>query len=434
MRDAEKILQTYIEHILKLQEEHRQVPLTVEELNLVASELGLTSSEIQFIDSKFKDYLFRGQGFIRYKNWDRAIEDLEKAVILKPLHLDVLFGLAEAYKNRWLEKGKKQDKQKALLYAERTLQSDARHEGALFMISQINRLKPRQRHGEAWKRLGLVAFVIAFLLFLTYVFLLTWNPFEQKKKIKEETVLPEIVEKPSEKSPKEKQIQVEILPIQEAEGFTVETEISLLQQQGNNWIYNLRLGLINTKYNVENLIVKLSLLDEGGKSMFETELDLVNDETAEMYQGDFLPVIQIIKMPQINQSLQKARLTVVSIERFPPDLDADLKLIDVKWEETAKKTDLKVHERYQVIEPEPDNFEHTLTWEFINQSKQDIQSLEVQVDWFDKENRLMHSEHLVWVENLSPIFKPQQKRAFKGTFLIPLKRSDYDRYEVSVVK
>ncbi|NJO01532.1 MAG: hypothetical protein HC880_07450, partial [Bacteroidia bacterium] len=67
---------------------------------------------MDYIDRKFQDYLHRGQGYIRYKNWDRAINELQQAVNLKPLHLEALTELADTYRQRWHQVKAKYDHDK----------------------------------------------------------------------------------------------------------------------------------------------------------------------------------------------------------------------------------------------------------------------------------------------------------------------------------
>ena len=98
--ESQNILRKYIESILKLQEENKNSPLSLDELNQLHQELGLSREDLNFIDKKFQDSFQRGLGFIRYQDWNRAIEELEQAIVLKPLHIEVLYRLAEAYHGR----------------------------------------------------------------------------------------------------------------------------------------------------------------------------------------------------------------------------------------------------------------------------------------------------------------------------------------------
>ncbi|NJL14870.1 MAG: hypothetical protein HC913_18965 [Microscillaceae bacterium] len=133
----EKRLQTYIEQMLKLQHEHRHGPLRVEELERLAAELGLSQAEQDFIDQKFEDYLYRGKGFLRHRNPEAALAELKQAVLIKPLHRDALYYLAEAFYQKSLTSGRNSNREEARHYAERCLQSDARHEEALRLLNRL---------------------------------------------------------------------------------------------------------------------------------------------------------------------------------------------------------------------------------------------------------------------------------------------------------
>jgi phage shock protein PspC (stress-responsive transcriptional regulator) len=139
MSESDDMIQAYINKVLKIQQEQRQRPLNVDEMNRIAEELGMSESDRAFIQKKLKDYVARGQGYSRYEDWDSAIEEFEQALALNPFNVDVLYGLANAHKHRSMLKKNKDDINWAKGYAKRALQINANHDASLKLVSELNR-------------------------------------------------------------------------------------------------------------------------------------------------------------------------------------------------------------------------------------------------------------------------------------------------------
>ncbi|MCU0448034.1 MAG: PspC domain-containing protein [Microscillaceae bacterium] len=139
MSESDDMIQAYINKVLKIQQEQRQRPLDVDEMNRIAEELGMSESDRAFIQKKLKDYIARGQGYSRYEDWDSAIEEFEQALALNPFNVEVLYGLANAHKHRSMLKKNKDDVNWAKGYAKRALQINANHEPSLKLVSELNR-------------------------------------------------------------------------------------------------------------------------------------------------------------------------------------------------------------------------------------------------------------------------------------------------------
>ena len=88
-------LKTYIEQILKIRQTQESV--SDEEMQKIALELGLSSADLLKIESVFNDSLTRGKGFMKFKEWNSAIKELEYAVILKPNNVLALQALTLCY-------------------------------------------------------------------------------------------------------------------------------------------------------------------------------------------------------------------------------------------------------------------------------------------------------------------------------------------------
>lgn len=139
MADSDDIIQAYINKVLTIQQEQRQRPLDVDEMNRIAEELGMSDADKALIQKRLKDYIARGQGYSRYEDWDSAIEEFDQALTLNPFNVDILYGLANAYKHRSLLRKDKEDVNRAKMFAKKALQINANHEPSLKLVSELNR-------------------------------------------------------------------------------------------------------------------------------------------------------------------------------------------------------------------------------------------------------------------------------------------------------
>jgi phage shock protein PspC (stress-responsive transcriptional regulator) len=139
MNESDDMIQAYIQKVLRIQQEQKQRPLDEYEMQRIAEELGMSSDDFAFIQKKFKDYLARGQGYSRYEDWDSAIEEFEQAIVLNPSNVDVLYGLANAHKQRWMTRKDKEDFNKAKNYAKRALHIDPDHDASYKLTSELNK-------------------------------------------------------------------------------------------------------------------------------------------------------------------------------------------------------------------------------------------------------------------------------------------------------
>jgi phage shock protein PspC (stress-responsive transcriptional regulator) len=139
MQDSDNLLKSYIEKVLKLQQEQKQRPLDEGEMRRIAEELGLSDNERAYIKQRFNDYIARGQGYSRYEDWESAIEEFEQAFELNPASVDVLYGLANAHKNIWLHTRDKDILQRAKDFVKRALQIDPNHEASFKLAGELNK-------------------------------------------------------------------------------------------------------------------------------------------------------------------------------------------------------------------------------------------------------------------------------------------------------
>lgn len=430
----EKILEAYIAQVLKLQAEHRQVPLQVEELNRIAGELGLSEAELDFIDQKFQDYFYRGKGYLRHHNFDKAIEELSQALLIKPLHIETLFGLAEAHLFRWQHTHKKTDKQAALEYAERCLEIDARHEGAFLLIGRLENkhiVRKKRAYQVRWLMVGLIT---TSALALISLLVISFYPFKStlENKLKTENKPSTIKESILE----DLNLKTSIYQEENARGLKLYTETSLLKKTSEGYAYELMGTITTEKFEIEELVLQIELKDQQQKTVWVELLTVQEQEQAILEPGDALPLKVLIRNASLNTSLKEALIKVYKIKRYPYEASEEPnRVLTLTWAEVkALDAELIMAERSQTIRTEPETFSHEIVLSYTNKSKKMIKKLQIQIKWLNKELQLIHSQNLDLLQLTDPAMPPNQRRLVQGRFLIPYKYTDYLTYEVEVLK
>ena len=130
-------LKAYIEQALKIRQTQENV--SDEEMQKIALELGLSSTDLLKVESTFNDSLTRGKGFMKFKDWHSAIKELEYAIVLKPNSAEVLQALALCY--TYVAALEKDDEiyEKAKQTVKNALLADPTHEYSFMVSSQLNK-------------------------------------------------------------------------------------------------------------------------------------------------------------------------------------------------------------------------------------------------------------------------------------------------------
>jgi hypothetical protein len=160
----DEIFRQFIAKALEVQAENDAKDLSEEEMRQVAASMGITPADLE---TAYNAYWQRGSGFARLRNWDDAIEELKQAAALKPSQPRVLYALADAHRQRWLQTRQPADQTQAVALANRCAELDPNHFEALKLISELKsspRSGPRTpavprpaREGRVvWRVLGLV--------------------------------------------------------------------------------------------------------------------------------------------------------------------------------------------------------------------------------------------------------------------------------------
>lgn len=168
MNPEESIVSQYIAKVMAIQESHLNRPLDAHDLKLISEELNLSEEDIALINMEFKGYLHRGIGFMKYKNWRSAVEELDQALALKPYHYGALVSLSAAYEQLFYKDKDKKFKEMALSLSRRCLQVDPSNEDAVRIITNLEMDKKQRIRKKAnswvWKGavvMGLLGLILA---------------------------------------------------------------------------------------------------------------------------------------------------------------------------------------------------------------------------------------------------------------------------------
>lgn len=427
MQDFDKILESYVSQILKIQGEKQKEVLSETDLDQIASDLGLSGEEMEHINEKFAAFLIKGQGFARYKNWDKAIEELEPAVLLKPIHTEALFGLADAYRNLFLLHRKKEDKEKALYFAERCLKVSYRHEACLFLISQLSTLSPKKTKKFKTYILSLLAFF--FLVTILWFWIWSpWGPSPAGRKVKKVVYVKEISQNLD--------LPVFLLPFKNTPSLELSTEVSFIKKTKEGFVYEFKGGLVNQTFEVSNMEISFVLKDIQGKQLLTEKKTFLSDDVPEMRPGDFLPLSFRFQIHPQSLIPKKAEIQIDKIKKLKPNGYEAQPAIPVLWENSIRQRDvnLLLYQRSQVVIPESDQFEHLLVLAMENNGKKAIQKLSGKILWFDLEEKLIHEEKIDFLSQEEPLFGKGQRRTFSYRFKIAYKSSDFAKYKLFITE
>ena len=169
MENQDSIVSQYIAKVMVIQETHQNRPLNEQDLQLISQELNLSEEDIKIINQEFKGYLHRGIGFMKFKNWPSAIDELEQALCLKPYHYGALVSLSAANEQLYFHKKDKKLKERALDLSRRCLQVDPSNEDALRIISnlEMDRKGRLKQSANSWAFKGVVVFSLLGMVLAT---------------------------------------------------------------------------------------------------------------------------------------------------------------------------------------------------------------------------------------------------------------------------
>lgn|GEM_PF-1060821 len=135
--NQDEILRSYIERVVALQNE-RHHALDINDLKGIAREIGMSEEDILAADRAVEMHVERGLRHGVHGQWAAAIAELAAAVALNPAHLRALYGLAVAYKERWMSDGHEEDRRQAMQHARQCLQLYPGHDPAHLLLNDLD--------------------------------------------------------------------------------------------------------------------------------------------------------------------------------------------------------------------------------------------------------------------------------------------------------
>lgn len=137
------IIAAYLTQVSALQERGED-PLSTQELQRIALELGISTAEIERAELAAQDHQHRAEQFLQRQLFDDAIVQLQAAVVLRPMDEQLIMQLADAHFHRWQHSKQTDDHEAASRLARQVLVVDANHHRAYDLLGalQLERRAP----------------------------------------------------------------------------------------------------------------------------------------------------------------------------------------------------------------------------------------------------------------------------------------------------
>lgn len=171
-------IENYIQRVTELSQLGQKIPSN-NELNNIASELGITEAEILSAKKQSEAHFIRAQGYCNLNHWHDAIEELQEAVAFNPLNLEMLHLLALAHFGRWHDQHQRQDEQQMKMRIKQCLEIQPDHEASLKLLAKLDKAI-RQRQYQVMTIASLFSIVIGSIIGYFWVNNITFNLFSQK--------------------------------------------------------------------------------------------------------------------------------------------------------------------------------------------------------------------------------------------------------------
>ncbi|MCU0438163.1 MAG: OmpA family protein [Raineya sp.] len=160
----------YVHTVFKLSHDETKPLITDERIRQKALEISITDEEWDALIAEFNDFFARGQTHLKHNNPTDALEEFEHALSLNPHESETLYFCAECHYQLWKQNKSKQHKNKAIEFAEKSLEKNPKHNKAASIISQIQEAeknKPKKDYSGLIKSVIWIA-VLSTASFLAY--------------------------------------------------------------------------------------------------------------------------------------------------------------------------------------------------------------------------------------------------------------------------
>jgi tetratricopeptide (TPR) repeat protein len=171
-------IENYIQRVTELSQLGQKIP-SDEELNKIASELGITEEEIIGAKKQSEAHFIRAQGYYNLSHWDDAIDELQEAIAFNPLNLEMLHLLTMSHFGRWQEKHYNQDIQQIKLRIKQCLEIKPDHEVSLNLLSNLDKAQRKYQYKKVAiaSAISIIAGSIIGYFWLNNI---SFNPFSKR--------------------------------------------------------------------------------------------------------------------------------------------------------------------------------------------------------------------------------------------------------------
>ncbi len=446
----------FVKKLLAIQQEKQNKPLSKDEQQEIAAQIGLSDADWQTVQDTYKAHLLRGRGFLSHQNYDDAIEELEQANVLDYNSIETTTTLAQAHFERFNEFQNIKDKEDAIWYSEICLTQNPSHTPSLKMISELKRKERRRQNNIVARRktsfeknLHIVIPMIIIFGVLTFMFLSNSPSSKYEEFTTPEILITEKVNtnQQTEKSnldyfdANEYEIPVEVTD-PKLKNLEWQTESSLLTKYSNSYKVEIVGNFLVKNALINELKIKLELFDEKGELVRTDYEEVVSDSDLTLRKGDLIS-FQVMKYEKTTApNIAKIVLSSSIIDQNELNKDlvyiASPKIPLIWTQKKPQNADIEVRERQS-------NFSdgiigeafHIITLEIENTGNTSISLLKFQFNWFDSSKEVLGTEFRYGVSGSTSTLKPNQTRILSTTMSVPrVKKSELSKltYKIEVVE
>ncbi|WP_375561100.1 hypothetical protein ACE193_00675 [Bernardetia sp. OM2101] len=458
MNNQEQRQKEFVSKLLAVQQKRQNKPLSKEEQQEIAAQIGLSDADWQAVQETYKAHLLRGHGFLSHQNYDDAITELEQANVLDYNSIETTATLAQAHFERFREYSDEKDKQAAISYSKICLNQNPSHNQSLKIISDLKRKEKKQgvkirqnKKANKWVYVGIPVFI--FFIGVAFYFFYPSSSADMEQTMKQQiTLSEEISETTSSSSENEQKNDIDFnadeyeIPVEitdsKLKNLEWQTESALVTKYNDSYKVELIGDFLVKNAEINQLKIKLEIFDDKGELVRTDYKEVVAESDLTLRKNDLIP-FQIMKYeetkaPKIAKIVLSTSVIVQEEFSTPLEYEPSPK-IPVTWaQKRPQNTDIQLRERQSSFSDGilGDGF-HRVTLEIENTGNTSISLLKFQFSWFDSSKKILGTEVRYGVSGSTSKLKRNQIRILSTTMAVPkVKEEELSKltYKVEVVE
>ncbi|WKC88477.1 hypothetical protein [Borreliella japonica] len=179
-------------------------------------------------------------------------------------------------------------------------------------------------------------------------------------------------------------------------------------------LYQLKAGIVSTKYPVKKISYRVAVYDDLGKSVFNQVFNKESDFFAKWGKNVYIPIDVISSIPRaIDVNPKKVVLDIIEIDFFENvddkigvNLDSDSFILKFKYIGNYFKKSFGICKANTVVE-------------VFNSSKDVIKDLEIEISYIDKDGRTIRSLRRKLISSANSFLKSKSKQSFTISTIFP---------------